>query len=130
MGSPRVALPVALLAGLSLTATGCGSASSQRQLQSMTLSPASADAQNFPNGQVQFVATGIFTKPPSPAPATVLNWLVQDPSIASVTQSGIAQCNAGAVGVTKVNANGGTAPCSGTGCTAAQILGSAQLTCP
>lgn len=127
----KVLLPATLFAiSISLLASSCGNGTSPRQLQSMSLSPTSANAQNFPNGQVQFTATGAFTRPPSPAPATVLNWLVADRSIATVTQSGIAQCNSGAVGVTSVNADGGSAPCSGTGCTAAQIVGTAQLTCP
>jgi|SRR5215469_990900 len=119
-----------LLAGISLVAISCGTATQPRQLQSMSVSPTSADAQNFPNGQVQFTATGSFTQPPSPAPATVLNWTLSDPTLGSITQSGVAQCNSGAVGVTKVQANGGPAPCKGTGCTAALIIGTAQLTCP
>lgn len=131
MASPKVVFPVALLvAGLSLVATGCGSASSPRQLQSMTLAPASADAQNFPNGQVQFTATGMFTQPPSPAPATPASWNLSDPTLATVSQSGIAQCKSGAVGTTEVLALGGSAPCQGTGCTAPVISATAQLTCP
>jgi hypothetical protein len=47
--------------------SGC---SSSRQLQSVSLTPASADAQNFPNGQVPFVANGTFNNPPSPVTLT------------------------------------------------------------
>lgn len=43
---------------LLLVALGCGSGSSSRQLQSMNISPATA------NGQVQFVATGHYNKAP------------------------------------------------------------------
>jgi hypothetical protein len=54
---PRIALGI----------VGCASS---RQLQSVTLSPVSADAQNFPNGQVSFTATGSFSKAPSPVQLT------------------------------------------------------------
>jgi len=36
-------------------ALACGSS---HELQSITVSPASADAQNYPDGEVPFVATG------------------------------------------------------------------------
>jgi hypothetical protein len=47
-------------------------------LQSVTLSPASANAQDFANGQVPFAATGTFSKPPSPQPLTSndVSWCV------------------------------------------------------
>ncbi|HEY6369303.1 MAG TPA: hypothetical protein VIX37_01880 [Candidatus Sulfotelmatobacter sp.] len=48
-------------------ASGCGSG---RELQSVTLSPFTADAKNFPHGQIPFVATGTFSKPPSPVTLT------------------------------------------------------------
>ncbi len=50
-----------------LAMAGCGS---NRQLQSVSLNPASADAKNFPNGQVSFIATGTFSSPPSPQNVT------------------------------------------------------------
>ena len=34
------------------------------QLQSIAITPLTADAQNYPNGQVPFVATGIYVNPP------------------------------------------------------------------
>ncbi len=43
---------------LSLLAAASLSCSSNHGLQSITISPASADAVNFPNGQVQFAAMG------------------------------------------------------------------------
>jgi hypothetical protein len=33
-----------------------------RELQFITITPKTADAQNFPNGEVQFMATGNFNK--------------------------------------------------------------------
>ena len=56
-----------LLPLTTLGIVGCGSS---RQLQSVTLSPAWADAQNFPSGQVSFTATGTFSKKPSPLQLT------------------------------------------------------------
>jgi hypothetical protein len=50
-----------LLALTTLGVVGCGSS---RQLQSVTISPASADAQNFSAGQVSFTATGTFQQKP------------------------------------------------------------------
>lgn len=130
MVRPNQLLPAVLIFAGILIAAGCGSGNSPRQLQSISLSPTSADAQNFPNGQVQFTATGTFTQPPSPAPTTPLSWNLSDATLATVSQNGVAQCKSGAVGATKVLALGGTAPCVGTGCAAALIVGSAQLTCP
>ena len=39
----------------------CGAG--QSQLKSITLSPATADAQAYPDGQVQFTATGYYVNP-------------------------------------------------------------------
>ncbi len=58
-------LATLLLVALALQALGCGSSNSNRILESMTITPANADAQNFANGQVQFTATGTFSKAPS-----------------------------------------------------------------
>src|SRR5437667_3647432 len=59
---------VSLAALLVTFGTACGSSpTSNRVLTSMALTPANADAQNFAGGQVQFVANGTFSKPPSPA---------------------------------------------------------------
>ena len=54
---------------------GCGGS---RQLQSVSVMPAAADAQNFPGAQVAFAATGTFNKPPSPQPLTngEISWCV------------------------------------------------------
>jgi hypothetical protein len=52
---------------LVLATVTCGN---KRQLQTVTLSPIAADAHNFPNGQVNFAATGNFSKPPSPVQLT------------------------------------------------------------
>jgi hypothetical protein len=62
-------LGLVLAASITLS---CGSGTnSNRSLQSVTLSPATADAQDYDNGQVQFVATGHYSV--SPRRATPLS---------------------------------------------------------
>lgn len=122
-------LPIGfLLAGIEFAASGCGSGS-PRLLQSVSVTPASADAHTFPNGQVQFTALGSYNHPPSPSPITESGWSLSDPNIATISQSGLAQCNAGASGVVTVKASA-SGPCTGTGCTAVMLSGTAQLSCP
>ena len=121
---------------------GCGA----RQLQSVTVSPATADAQSFSNGQVQFTATGTYTQPPSPVQLTSqqILWCMggigdtagecvgnANPG-GTVDQNGLAQCNSGFVGTATVLA--GTAismtpilPDSGA---QLKVFGLARLTCP
>lgn len=126
MARVNALLATIALGGIAALAVGCGSSS--RLLQTVLVTPATADAQSFPNGQVQFTAMGTYSQPPSPATLTQALWSL-DSSIATVSQSGLAQCVAGASGVVTVTA-GESAPCTGTGCTAALIRGTAQLTCP
>ena len=119
----------------------CG-ASSQHQLQSITLSPQSADAKDYPNGQVQFVATGHYTTTPATVTPITANWgtcspPVEPTSAITVTSTGLAQCANRAVGTYTVWANdpsssSGTYNCPantacGGGCT---VESTAQLTCP
>ena len=128
---------ILLLAGLGVV--GCGSG---RQLQSVTLSPASADAKNFPNGQVPFTATGTYSQAPSPAPLSSPDVIWCSGSAtgqcvgnvnpgAFVDHNGLAQCVSNFAGTVTILA--GT-PSSGMGIpdTGMQlkIFGSAQLTCP
>jgi len=130
------ARPVLLLALLAIA--GCGS---RRQLQSVTVSPATADAQSFANCQVPFKATGTFSKPPSPAQLTSQDVLwcagsnngVCDGNINSgvnVDQTGVAQCNSGFVGTVTILA--GRVTTMGIADAGGQLkpFGAAQLTCP
>ena len=119
--------------------SGCGGS---RQLQSVSLSPAVANAQSFPNGQVAFTATGTFSKPPSPATLTSKDvlWCVgssdgicvgnANPG-ATLDRNGMAQCNAGFTGTVIVLAGKASStmgiPDSGQ---KLDVFGSAQLTCP
>jgi hypothetical protein len=118
---------------------GCGG---NRQLKSVSLSPASADARNFPNGQVSFIATGTFSSPPSPQNLTSKDvfWCVGSSSGdcvgnvnpgASLDQSGMAQCNPGFAGTATILAGTQSSvmvnPDQGQ---QLKVFGSAQLTCP
>src|SRR5215469_18369254 len=130
----NVLLPTALLlAGIELV--GCGNGG-PRRLQSVSVTPASADAQSFLNGQVQFTAVGTYSQPPSPAPiappgpGSAPLWGLSDLHIATINQGGLAQCKAGALGVVTVRATVCCAPCIGTECTAAFLVGNAKLSCP
>lgn len=118
-----------LIAGmLMLFGSGCGATnpSSPRLLTAITLSPAAADAQDFPNGQVQFSAIGHFnTMPTAVNPFHPSSWLSTSGNIATVDQNGLAQCVPGAAGTVQIE---GIAP-MGPG-DAPATRGIATLTCP
>jgi hypothetical protein len=122
-----------------LALSACGSG---RQLQTVSIAPATADAQNSPSGQVPFVATGTFSDPPSPVTLTSNDvlWCVgsSDGSCvgninpgATVDQTGLAQCNFGFVGTATILAGTPSSvmmnPDEGS---QLKIFGSAKLTCP
>ena len=117
---------------------GCGNSNTPphlgRFLLSITVTPSTADARNYSNGQVQFAASGTFNEAPSPGPLTFTppytgGFSIADPSIATIVSTGTAtvtvQCVAGASGTANVvataSSNGGLQP---------EISGTAQLTCP
>ncbi len=130
-------LTLVLAASLALS---CG-ASQQSRLQSITLSPANADAQSFPDGEVPFTATGNYVDPTHTVTPQPANWVACQKGLpttdASVTSAGVARCATGAVGTYSINAwdistGPGTYNCSaitacGGGCT---VVGTAQLICP
>jgi hypothetical protein len=128
---------VALLT-IAPASTGCGSS---RTLQSVTLTPASADAKNYPNGQVRLVATGTFSKPPSPSPLTSSDvlWCAGAagacagnimPNV-TVDQNGVAQCRPGFVGTATVLAGTkSTAMTMPDGGPQLKVFGAAQISCP
>jgi hypothetical protein len=117
----RKLTPGIFLAALFLS--GCGSNSP------ISVSPATADAQNFPNGIVQFKATGV-TSP---------TWCIGSSngtcngniaSIATIDTTGQAQCLAGRSGtVTILAGTGGQVMNPDSGMQFSRF-GSAQLTCP
>ena len=121
---------------VTLGVLACGSS---RQLTSITVSPASADAQTFPNGQVQFTATGTFSGGNMAATSLQVLWSIGNPFTkqpipggVSLDSNGLAQCT-GFVGTVTIWA---TAPAD-PGMSLMQmnmstknVSGTAQLTCP
>lgn len=96
LGTGFLALPLLLLAA------GCGS-STPRGILSVSASPAIADAQNFPNGQVQFTPTGTYNKPPTTVtPQPVSAWLASPNGIATIDQNGLAACVTGQAGTVTI----------------------------
>ena len=110
-----LALPLLILTA------GCGS-SSPRMLQSVTANPANADAKNFPNGRVQFVPTGTYNKPPTTVtPQPVTAWLASPSTLATIDQTGVAECLPGQMGTANIQVGiAGDGP----------LVTVAQLTCP
>jgi len=121
--------------GLSLLGTlGCGNNS----LTSVSLSPAVADAQNFPGGQVQFAATGTYSNSSKVVPLTNVTWCIGSAAgmcngniaaAASVNGNGLAQCLPGAAGMVTVIAGSGGRQLNPDGAHQLTVFGTAQLTC-
>jgi hypothetical protein len=139
-------LPGILLLTLAASlALACGASNnSQRQIESITVSPASADAQDYPSGQVPFVATGAFTLAPTSVTPLQATWAAVGPdgltTDVTVTSNGLAQCASGASGTYTVGAwivllgHPPTPICNvispfGNPC-GDSVIGTAQLTCP
>jgi hypothetical protein len=138
---------VSLLVSLAIAITlACGSpaaqscksaptASNDSMPKSIMLCPAVADPQDYPDGQVQFLAIGSFATSPSPALLETQVWGAcqddQPTAAGSVSSVGLARCESGASGAYGVFASDMTnclaiGPC-GTGCF---VSGYAKLTCP
>lgn len=126
----------------------CGSGT--RQIQSISVTPASADAQSYPNGKVPFVATGNYSASPMTVTPLQANWgaasqqlingteVLSPTTEVSVDAQGVAQCTAVASGTYVVGAwvpspskamcNVVGGPFNETACPVLQAT--AQLTCP
>ncbi len=131
---------------LSLATVSCGSG---RHLQSVALQPPVATAQN---GQMQFTATGTFSKPPSPINLTGkdVTWCVGEltsapnaspnscvgniNSFASVDQNGLATCSSTLHGTGYILAGSQSGNSSmitnPDGGSQFKVSGYATLTCP
>jgi len=103
------------------------------------VSPQTADAQDFPNGQVQFTALAHFHDPHQDLPMFTLTWCVGSAdgrcngnvaSVATVNGNGLAQCQPGLVGTATILAGIGPMKPVGDGGQQLQLFGSARLTCP
>jgi len=139
---PKASLYKSCMALMLLAVAGCGANSnmmdqmmnSNRVLQSMTVAPATADGQNFMNGQVAFTAMGTFSKPPSPAMVNFMapfsgGWSVSNQNIATIDQNGMAQCVHEAVGTVMVTAQA-SSNAAGPGAMSTAVTATATLTCP
>lgn len=129
------------LALLAIAMTSCGTTTipnAGRVLLSISVTPATADAQTFQNGQVVFTATGTFSVAPSPALVTfaipytggftvALNSSNQVIATIVATGTGTAtvQCAAGMSGTVEVGATA-----SANNGTSTTVSGAAQITCP
>ena len=135
---PRFSFFLLVLAGAALLACG----SSPSALRSILVSPASADALNYPDGQVQFAAAGYYSSSSSPVPISV-TWSTcngtSGPSEITVSASGLAQCNPSASGTYFVSAfeplKAGAycnvvLACGEAGTDCFGTYGVAKLTCP
>ncbi len=132
---------VLVVAAIFLTTVSCGGSSmmmSSRQLQSITISPTSADAMNFPNGMVRFTAMGTYNMAPMTANPPVL-WslgspfsLQPIPAGVSIDANGVAQCS-GFIGMITIEATSPmdpNIPVSQMSMNTLNVVGMAQLTCP
>jgi len=131
---------LAVVASLALSCGANSDPSSNRQLLSIALNPATADAQDYPGGQVQFMATGYYNTAPYTVAPLSAGWgtCYQEASTSaiSVSRTGLAQCESGEVGTYTVWANDAPFPL-GANCLAMTacgggcfVAGTAQLTCP
>lgn len=133
LGTTRLHFGYAV-AALGLVAAGCGTSdTSSRVLESISVTPATASA--LSGGQVQFTATGSFSKPPSPPQVAFVapysgGWQTSDPSITTIDEAGMAQCAAGAAGTVTVIAEASANKSSGPAAMSVGVRGTAQLTCP
>jgi hypothetical protein len=133
-----------------LALAGCGAstmANSGRVMQSLMVTPSSADAQNFPGAKVQFTATATFNMPPTTLKSPAVVWSIGSPfptpppmmgmstpmsSSPTVDTNGVAQCN-GFTGIVAVQATAPAdpnVPVSQMNAMMGTVAGVAQLTCP
>lgn len=131
-------VPFLLMLAALATSCGGGTADPPKRLVAITITPASADAQNSPNGQVQFTAVGTFSDG-SKAPIQAL-WTLNGPftetpvANISLSSSGLAHCVAGGfVGTSGVFATAPANPAlpiSQMTMLTKNVSGTAQITCP
>jgi hypothetical protein len=134
-----------LLAVATSITFACGSGSKPtRVIQSLSVSPGSADAKDYPNGEVPFVATGIYNAAPMMVTPLQSTWAVVNQNGDQTTDvlinaNGVAHCAAGASGAYNVGGWVAITPSPGGLCNVSSaygnpcgdsVLGVAQLTCP
>lgn len=147
MTRPAASILVASSLLLCLSFVECGSdttlsgAIMPSQLQSITITPQNAMAQNFTNKQVQFTATESFNFPPMSSSTAVL-WSIGNPfsmdptqptpAGVSVNANGLASCTtfSGTVTIEATAPQEPNMPLSQMSMTTKNVSGMAQLTCP
>ena len=121
-----------------LAACGGGNMNMGRQLQAISVTPQSANAQNFANKQVQFTATGTYTMAPMSGMPQVL-WSIGNPfstmpvpAGVSINQNGLAECTtfSGTVTITATAPMDPSFPLSQMTMMTSNVSGMAQLMCP
>jgi hypothetical protein len=132
--SHAVVLAIVALAVLSLLSCGGGSS---RMLQSISVSPQIA------NGQVQYVATGTFSAPPTTVTPLPVNWCVKTSLVATagvcgppgntnpgITSQGLASCGTSplSANVTAMAPADPKLPLNSQG--VPMVSGTAMLACP
>jgi len=150
---PHFRLVVSLSLLGAAASLACGTSRSDAHLiQSLTVSPTSADAQNYPGGKIPFAATGHYNTAPMTVSPLKANWnpyaeqiwngsvtYVPANGAISVDSSGVAQCAATASGTYAVlawtiqdpNLSGGCGSMNSFGEPGCNVVqGMAQLTCP
>jgi len=128
-----------LLIFLAAIVIGCGS-SAPRSLQTVSISPATADAHDFTNGEVQFTATGYYNKTPMQVTQVHATWGAcyqnQPTTDITMTATGVAQCSPSANGTYLVwafapdRSNGTCSAMNACGGGCGRLTGTALLTCP
>jgi hypothetical protein len=127
-------LPMAILCSCGSMMT---SVMSTRQLQSITVSPASADAKNS-SGMVQFTAMGSFNMAPMTA-STPVRWSLGNPfstqsvpAGVTIDANGLAQCSSfmGMITVEAISPMDPSMSMSQMTMNTMNVTGMAQLTCP
>ena len=129
-----VSLAALLLVGTATSVVACGNT---RRLKSITINPASADARDFPNGQIQFTASGTYTDGSKVNPLgvvwsggqpwTLMPWIIQ------LDSNGLASCGNAQPGTYTVFATAPldpTFPLSKMNMSTPQLTTTAQVTCP
>jgi hypothetical protein len=130
-----------LISPLFLCLTACGgnnmTSTPSRQLQSITVTPAAATAQNT-SRQVQFTAMGNFNMAPMSAMPQVL-WSIGNPFSGmpmpggiTINQNGLASCStfSGTVTIQATAPMDPAMPLMQMGMMTSNVAGMAQLTCP
>jgi hypothetical protein len=124
-----------VLTVLATALISCGNSSNK--LESISISPATAAAKNYANGEVQFTASGMYSNGQEVKPLAVLwsngpPWLMQ-PWAIQIDRNGVASCVSAPAGTYEVWAGAPInpdIPLSGMNQSTPQVNSTAALTCP